>query len=386
MARLGRPGLSDEQKTELWSRWRQGESLSEIGRALGKHAGSIYGVLAANGGVSPPARTRSSRVLSTPEREEVSRGLAEGKSVRAIAAKLKRSPSTVSREVARNKGRSKYRAARADERAWTMAKRPKCGLLAKNGRLRRLVAEKLQEDWSPEQISGWLAATDPGDDGLRLSHETIYRSLYLQTRGVLRRELLARLRTKRTMRRGKRSSTRGQTRGQIIDAVSIRDRPAEIGARLKPGHWEGDLIAGAKNTHVATLVERYSRYVILVRVRGKDSASVVNAIIAKAGQLPKGLFLSLTWDRGTELAEHKRFTRETGIPVYFCDPQSPWQRGTNENTNGLLRQYLPSALILSTYTQHELDMVALRLNRRPRKTLGFMSPREKIVGRVAPTR
>lgn len=386
MAQVGRPGLSIEQKAELWRRWRQGQSISDIGRALGKQAGSIYGMLAANGGLTPRARTRNSRALSLSEREEISRGLAEGESLRAIASRLKRAPSTVSREVARNKGRSRYRATRADGRAWAMARRPKACLLARNKRLRDFVAQKLQEDWSPEQISGWLAATDDGDAEMRVSHETIYRSLYMQARQVLRRELVARLRSRRTMRKGKHSTTAGQRRGQIIDAVSIRDRPAEIDTRAKPGHWEGDLITGAKNSYVATLVERYSRYVMLVRVPGKDTASVVGALIDKVNSLPRGLLFSLTWDRGTELAMHKRFTEQTGVPVYFCDPHSPWQRGTNENTNGLLRQYLPNGLKLSGYSQQDLDLIALRLNRRPRKTLGFLTPRDRIIGAVAPTR
>jgi IS30 family transposase len=291
----------------------------------------------------------------------------------------------VSREITRNEGRSKYRAALADDRAWTAAKRPKPCLLAKNKALRKIVAEKLQEDWSPQQIAGWLDATAGDNSALRVSHETIYRSLYLQTRGVLRRELVARLRSKRTMRRGKRSSTDGQRRGQIIDAVSIRDRPSEIESRATPGHWEGDLITGAKNTHIATLVERYSRYLLLVRVTGKDTASVVGALIDKVKSLPVGLILSLTWDRGTELAMHKVFSKETGVPVYFCDAKSPWQRGTNENTNGLLRQYFPNGLVLSTYSQHDLDLIAWRMNGRPRKTLGFLSPRVRITGAVAST-
>jgi len=384
MAQLGRPGLSAHQKQELWSRWRMGQSISEIGRALGKQSGSIHGVLASNGGVTPYVKSRACCALTLAEREEISRGLVEGLSVREIAALLQRAPSTVSREIARNRGRSKYRAALADDRAWIAAKRPKTCLLAKNKKLRKLVAEKLQEDWSPQQISGWLAATKRGPT-MQISHETIYRSLYLKTRGVLQRELIACLRSRRTMRRGKRSSTEGQRRGQIIDAVSIRDRPSEIETRATAGHWEGDLIAGARNTHIATLVERYSRYLLLVRINGKDTASVVGALIQKVKQLPQGLLLSLTWDRGTELAMHKVFTKETGIPVYFCDPRSPWQRGTNENTNGLLRQYFPNGLALSSYSQHELDVIALRLNRRPRKTLGFLSPRARITGAVAAT-
>ena len=384
MAQLGRPGLSAHQKQELWSRWRMGQSISEIGRALGKQSGSIHGVLASNGGVTPYVKSRACCALTLAEREEISRGLVEGLSVREIAALLQRAPSTVSREIARNRGRSKYRAALADDRAWIAAKRPKTCLLAKNKKLRKLVAEKLQEDWSPQQISGWLAATKRGPT-MQISHETIYRSLYLKTRGVLQRELIACLRSRRTMRRGKRSSTEGQRRGQIIDAVSIRDRPSEIETRATAGHWEGDLIAGARNTHIATLVERYSRYLLLVRINGKDTASVVGALIQKVKQLPQGLLLSLTWDRGTELAMHKVFTKETGIPVYFCDPRSPWQRGTNENTNGLLRQYFPNGLGLSSYSQHDLDVIALRLNRRPRKTLGFLSPRARITGAVAAT-
>jgi IS30 family transposase len=318
--------------------------------------------------------------LCAREREEISRSLAKGFGVRAIAECLGRSPSTVSREIARNGGHAKYRAARADERAWTEAKRPKQPLLAKSGALRKIVAAKLQEDWSPEQIAGWLAAKYSRNSQMRISHETIYRTLYQRTKGTLHKQLLERLRTKRTMRKGKMSSTAGQKRGQITDAVSIHNRPTDINVRSKPGHWEGDLITGRRNTHIATLVERFSRYVLLVRVEGKDSANVVSALIRKVKELPKGLFLSLTWDRGTELAMHKTFTRVTGVPVYFCDPKSPWQRGTNENTNGLLRQYFPKGLDLSTFTQHELDVTAVRLNRRPRKVLGFQAPRSRIIG------
>lgn len=385
MAQRGRPGLTARQKKLLWSKWRRGQSLSEIGRALGKHAGSIYGVLAANGGITPSPKTRSDNVLSLREREEISRCLAKGLSLRVIAARLRRSPSTVTREISRNGGRSKYRAARADDRAWASARRPKDSLLVSRPALAKIVAEKLQADWSPEQIAGWLAARYGRDSTMRVSHETIYRSLYLQTRGALHRQLIEYLRTKRRMRRGKKSSTAGQRRGQIIDAISIRERPAEVEARLKPGHWEGDLITGSRNSHVATLVERYSRYLLLVRVEGKDSSSVVGALIRKVNELPGGLFLSLTWDRGTELAMHKVFTLKTGVPVYFCDPKSPWQRGTNENTNGLVRQYFPKGLDLSDFSQHDLDVIAIRLNGRPRKILGFDSPRTRITGGVAPT-
>ena len=309
----------------------------------------------------------------------------KGLSLRSIARRLNKSPSTICREVARNGGAGKYRAAQADERALREARRPKPPALASRSKLLKVVATKLQEDWSPEQIAGWLAFKYPKTPEMRVSHETIYRSLYLQTRGLLHRQLLDRLRTKRRMRKGKRWSTTGQQRGRIIDAVSIHDRPPEVAARQQPGHWEGDLITGRRNTHIATLVERYSRYVLLVRVAGKDSASVVGALIRKVNSLPDGLFLSLTWDRGTELALHAQFTEQTGVPVYFCDPKSPWQRGTNENTNGLLRQYFPPGVDLSAFSQHELDLVAVRLNRRPRKVLGFSSPRSRITGGVAPT-
>jgi IS30 family transposase len=385
MARLGRPGLSERQKKELWKRWRKGESLSDIGRALGKRAASIYGVLSANGGITPATRKRREGALSLRDREEISRGIVRGRSIRLIASRLSRSPSTVSREIARNGGRQKYRAARADDRAFSNARRPKALLLAENRQLQKLVARKLYDDWSPEQIAGWLREKYGARSKMRISHETIYRSLYQQSRGILHRELLNQLRTKRRMRKGKKSTTTGQSRGQIIDAVSIHDRPIEVAARLKPGHWEGDLITGRHNTYVATLVERVSRYLILVRVSGKDSRSVVRALIRKVNDLPSGLFISLTWDRGTELAMHKVFTKETSVPVYFCDPKSPWQRGTNENTNGLVRQYFPKGVDLSGLSQTDLDLIAIRLNRRPRKILGYRSPRTRLAGGVALT-
>jgi IS30 family transposase len=380
MAKLGRPGLSDRKKKELWKRWRKGESLSDIGRALGKRAASIYGVLSANGGITPTAKKRRESALTQREREDISRGIVKGRSIRAIASRLGRSPSTVSREIRRNGGLRKYRAIQAEDRAALKARRPKILLLAKNQALQRLVARKLHDDWSPEQIAGWLQERYGSSSKMNISHETIYRSLYQHARGALHRELLDQLRTKRRMRRGKKSSTAGQSRGQIIDAVSIHDRPAEVDARIKPGHWEGDLITGSRNTYVATLVERVSRYLILVRVKGKDSRSVVKALIRKVNALPPGLFVSLTWDRGTELAMHKVFTKKTHVPVYFCDPKSPWQRGTNENTNGLVRQYFPKGSDLSQYSQMDLDLIAIRLNSRPRKILGFRTPRTKIAG------
>ena len=385
MAQRGRPGLSPEHKRELWSRWKAGESLSEIGRALGKQAGSIHGVVASNGGYVPAVRRRSPRVLTISEREEISRGLAEGASLRRIAGRLHRAPSSISREVARHGGRHRYRAARAEERAWDRARRPKPCKLAAVPRLRELVAGKLGDDWSPEQISGWLARTYPGEQDLQVSTETIYRSLFVQARGVLRKELTAHLRTRRTMRRSGQATRSGQGRGGIVDAVSIRERPAEASDRAVPGHWEGDLLAGSANTHIATLVERQSRYVLLVKVDGKDTKTVVDALASQVQTLPVQLRASLTWDRGMELADHRRFTVATDVAVYFCDPRSPWQRGTNENTNGLLRQYFPRQTDLSVHSQADLDAVAARLNTRPRKTLQYQTPAARLATAVAST-
>jgi IS30 family transposase len=385
MAQRGRPGLSPEQKRELWSRWKAGESLSEIGRALGKQPGSIHGVVASNGGYVPAVRRRSARVLTISEREEISRGLAEGASLRRIAGRLQRAPSSISREVARHGGRHRYRAARAEERAWDRARRPKPCKLAAVPPLRELVAGKLAEEWSPEQISGWLARSYPGEQDLQVSTETIYRSLFVQARGVLRKELTAHLRTRRTMRRSRQATRSGQGRGGIVDAVSIRERPAEASDRAVPGHWEGDLLAGSANTHIATLVERQSRYVMLVKVDGKDTTTVVDALAIQVQTLPVQLRASLTWDRGMELADHKRFTVATDVAVYFCDPRSPWQRGTNENTNGLLRQYFPRKTDLSVHSQADLDAVAARLNTRPRKTLQYQTPAARLATAVAST-
>lgn len=385
MARTGRPGLSLHQKKELWIRWKDGQSLSEIGRALGKHAGSIHGVLSSNGGIMPRPKIRRAASLTLMEREEISRGLVADRSLRNIAKELGRAPSTISREIARNGGLHKYRATSAEHRSLAQAVRPKLAILEANNQLREIVAGKLKDDWSPQQISGWLTKMYHDDKAMRVSHETIYRSLFIQARGVLKKELISHLRSKRMMRRGKSSSTEGQPRGQIVDAVSIRQRPAEVEDRAVPGHWEGDLLSGSKNSHIATLVERYSRFVMLVQVNGKNTASVVSALVRQVKRLPNGLMASLTWDRGSELAQHKKFTIATDVAMYFCDPRSPWQRGTNENTNGLLRQYFPKGTDLSGYTQQDLDAVALKLNTRPRKTLGFMTPGDKLTGCVALT-
>lgn len=383
MARIGRPGLSDAQKQEVWRQWKRGQSLSDIARDQGKTPASIYGVLIANGGFVPPVRSRSERVLTLSEREEISRGLACGKSLRQIAQSLERPASTISREVKRHGGRACYRASDADERAWGSARRPKACRLATEPRLRRLVASKLAERWSPEQIAAWLKLEFPTEESLRVSHETIYRSLFIQARGVLKKELRDHLRTRRKMRRSKLATS--APRGGIIDAISIRERPAEVEDRAVPGHWEGDLISGSNNSHIATLVERHSRFVMLVKVKGKDTASVVSALSQQVRTLPSALRKSLTWDRGSEMASHKDFTVATDVQVYFCDPQSPWQRGSNENTNGLLRQYFPNGTDLSVHSQAALNKIALSLNQRPRETLGFRTPADKLSRTVATT-
>lgn len=378
MAIMGRPGLSAAQKADLWQRWKDGQSLSEIGSALGKHAGSIHGVLSSNGGIVPASRHRSRLALTLAEREEISRGISSGESIRQIALRLARAPSTVSREIARHGGLRKYRAIVADSVAWQRSLRPKSCRLAVHRELQHVVAEQLSLEWSPEQISGWLRVQFPDDETMRISHETIYRSLFIQARGVLKKELVKHLRTNRMMRRSKKASSDGQPRGQIIDAVSIRERPVEVEDRAIPGHWEGDLISGANNSHIATLVERKSRYTMLVKVEGKDTTSVVSALIRQVQNLPAELRQTLTWDRGMEMAKHKEFTVATDIEVYFCDPQSPWQRGTNENTNRLLRQYFPKGTELSGHSQADLDVIATRLNQRPRKTLDYRSPAEQL--------
>jgi IS30 family transposase len=380
-----RRGLSAEQKAELWKRWKAGQSLHEIGRALGKDHVVVHFVLSRYGGIAPPTRRRSPRVLTLAEREDISRGIASGWSARVVAQALHRAPSTVSREIARHGGRTQYRASEANQQAWDSALRPKpCGL-ATHAALREIVAGKLVQDWSPQQISGWLKMEYPNDPSLRVSHETIYRSLFIQARGALKQELIQHLRSQRRIRRSRNSSVHGHSQGRIVDAISIRERPAEAEDRAVPGHWEGDLLRGAGNSHVITLVERGSRFCLLIKVTGKDTATVVAALIRHVQQLPSALRRSLTWDRGPEMAQHKTFTIATDVKVYFCDPQSPWQRGSNENTNGLLRQYLPKTADLSRFSQSELDEIALRLNTRPRQTLGFRTPADKLQASVAST-
>jgi len=380
-----RTPLSATQRVEVWRRWKAGESLHAIGRAVGKDHVVVHLLLKRHGGIAPPVRRRSRRVLALAEREDISRGMASGQSCRVMAEHLQRAVSTVSREVARHGGRAQYRANQADQQAWDSALRPKPCLLATRSQLQEMVARKLMQDWSPQQISGWLKTEYPNDQSLHVSHETIYRSLFIQARGALKKDLIQHLRSQRRIRRSQHASVHGHSQGRIVDAISIRERPAEVEDRAVPGHWEGDLLRGARNSHVATLVERHSRFCMLVKVPGKDTATVVAALSEHVRQLPATLRRSLTWDRGLEMAQHKSFTMATDVQVYFCDPQSPWQRGSNENTNGLLRQYLPKKADLSSFSQSELDAIALRLNQRPRQTLGFQTPADKLQASVAST-
>jgi IS30 family transposase len=370
---------------EIWRRYKAGESVVGIVQATGHSRARVYTLLRARGGIAPAPRRRSSRVLSASEREEISRGLATGLSFRAIARGLKRAACTVSQEVARHGGRLPYRAADADARAWQSARRPKRCVLACNRALQRIVAFKLTQDWSPQQIAGWLKEQYPDNPEMRVSHETIYQSLFVQARGALKQELMRHLRSKRRMRRSRPSSNNAIGRGHIPDAISIRERPAEVEDRAVPGHWEGDLVAGTRDTFIASLVERQSRFVILVKVPDKRSVAVVAALIKAVRKLPVALRRSLTWDRGVELSQHVQFTVATDVKVYFCDPSSPWQRGSNENTNGLLRQYYPKGTDLSAVTQTQLDVVARKLNTRPRQTLNWKTPAYILQSSVSTT-
>jgi IS30 family transposase len=373
---MGRGRFSGPELSDLWERWQEGQSLVQIARALSCYPGKIYSELARRGGFAPPRRHRAARQLGLAEREEISRGLANDDSLREIARRLGRPASTVSREVRRHGGREAYRAGTADERAWHLAQRPKACKLAQSARLRTAVARKLCLKWSPEQISGWLSHRYPGQSCMQVSHETIYRSLFIQARGLLKKQLLSHLRAGHRYRRGRRPATEaGRSQGPIPDAISIRERPAEAEDRAVPGHWEGDLIVGAHNaSYIATLVERRSRYLMLIKVNDCTAEHVAQALTAKMRRLPTVLRRSLTWDRGREMAQHKAFSLATDMQVYFCDPQSPWQRGSNENTNGLLRQYFPKGTDLSVHSQRRLDAVAKEMNQRPRETLGFHCP------------
>ncbi|CAM8620711.1 IS30 family transposase [Sphingobium sp.] len=374
------------QRAEIWDRWQRGESMSSIGRRFDRESSSVFSVISPTGGIRPADRKRGSRALSLAEREEISRGLSVSEPLLAIARRLGCSPSTISREVRRNGGVARYRATASDQAAWDRALRPKPCKLACSPSLAQAVSAKLRRKWSPEQIAGWLRRSFPKEPHRQVSHETIYRSLYIQARGVLKKELLEHLRARRTIRRSRHASLKRNGLGQIKDAVSISERPASVEDRAIPGHWEGDLIGGTKNSYIATLVERHSRYVMLVKVANKDTRSVVSALIRQTLRLPRELYKSLTWDRGKELADHPRLSLATDVEVYFCDPQSPWQRGSNENTNRLLRQYFPRGTDLSLYSQAKLSAVARQLNERPRKTLEYQTPAERFQACVAATR
>jgi IS30 family transposase len=376
---------TESQKAIMRERWRKGESLQHIAQLFDRNHSSMQRILAETGGIQPAQRHRSRLALTLAEREEISRSVAAGQSIRSVARRLGRAPSTISREIMRNGGQECYRASLADQAAWDRGRRPKTCKLVQNRALAHIVAGMLQWQWSPEQIAGWLKRTYPGDENYQVSHETIYRSLYVQARGVLKKELLQHLRRTRAMRRSRHHTQKTGDHGRIIDAVSISERPATVEDRAVPGHWEGDLLCGSRNSQIATLVERHTRYVMLVKVASKDTETFTNALIKNARKLPQELYKSLTWDRGTEMADHKRFTLATDIKVYFCDPHNPWQRGTNENTNGLLRQYFPKETDISAYSQAHLNAVARRLNTRPRKTLNFETPAERFSQSVAST-
>jgi IS30 family transposase len=385
MKRRPRIYYTESQKALMWERWQKGESLQQIAQLFDRNHSSIERILAESGGIRPRPRCRSRLALTLAEREEISRALVAGNSIRAIATLLGRAPSTISREIRRNGGARCYRAAQAEQAAWERAHLPKVCKLVQHRRLARMVAAKLRLLWSPEQIAGWLKHTYPTEARNQVSHETIYRSLFIQARGALKQELLAYLRRARVMRRSRHHTQKTDNHGRILDTVAISARPATVEDRAVPGHWEGDLVFGGRNSQIATLVERQTRYVMLVKLDSKDTETVVNALIEHARTLPHELYRSLTWDRGKEMAGHKRFTLATDIQVYFCDPHHPWQRGSNENTNGLLRQYLPRGIDLSTYSQARLNAIAKQLNERPRKTLNFQTPAERFQQAVALT-
>jgi len=376
---------SEAQKAQMWARWKEGWTMHQIAHLFDRGHSSIHRIIAESSGIQPPQRRRSQLALTLVEREEISRALVTGHSIRSIAARIGRAPSTVSREIKRNGGQASYRASQADSAACERAHRPKRCKLAQNRALAGIVAEKLRALWSPEQIAGWLKHTYPGDESRHVSHETVYRTLFIQARGALKKELLEHLRRTRPMRRSRHYTHKTEIHGRIIDAISISERPASAEDRAVPGHWEGDLLIGSHNSQIATLVERQTRYVMLVKVPTKDTQTVVNALVKNARKLPQELYKSLTWDRGTEMHGHKQFTLATDIKVYFCDPKSPWQRGTNENTNGLLRQYMPKGIDISGYSQLQLNAIARQLNERPRKTLGFQTPAEMFSESVALT-
>ena len=376
---------TETDKSLMWDRWQKGDSLQTIAQLFDRNHGSIAGILSRTGGIRPPKKMRARMALTLKEREEISRGIVANETVRSIARALHRAPSTISREINRNGGRRNYRASDAEQAAWDRAHRPKTCKLLQKPELARIVAAKLKKWWSPVQVAGWLKATYPNDENFQVSHETIYRTLFIQTRGALKKELLQHLRRTRAMRRSRHHTQKTDNHGKISNAISISERPASAQDRAVPGHWEGDLIFGTNNSQIATLVERNTRYVMMAKVNGKDTETVINALIKHAHKLPGELYKSLTWDRGKEMADHQRFTLATDIKVYFFDPQSPWQRGSNENTNGLLRQYFPKGTNLSVHSQAKLNSVARQLNERPRKTLHFETPADRFNQCVAAT-
>ena len=380
-----RSALTVQEKTEVWRRYRAGDSLRSISRGMGRSMEALRLLIAATGGRPPVVSRRSMLRLSLAEREEISRGVVAGYSYRSIAGRLRRAPSTVCREIKRNGGRQRYRAFRAEQAAERRSRRPKPAKLVRCPQLRQVIEAKLASRWSPQQIAGWLARTYPDAPELRVSHETIYMSLFVQPRGALRKELTRYLRTRRMVRRPRAArAANGNGQGQLRDPVHISARPAEAADRAVPGHWEGDLLLGRGNSAIATLVERTSRLALLIGLpNGRSSEPVLRALAERIATLPEQLVRSLTWDQGKEMAQHAQFTIDTGLQIYICDPRSPWQRGTNENTNGLLRQYFPRGTDLTAVRQEELDAVAAELNGRPRQTLSWQSPSEKFAEAVA---
>jgi IS30 family transposase len=367
--------ISEPAKARLWELRLLGATLARIAGELGVSIPGVHRIIAQRGGVAPRPRCGSARALQADQREAISRGLCAQNSLRAIARQIGCSPSTVSREVARNGGRQAYRAIRAGQRASDRARRPKRCKLSEEPQLRIVVADKLVERWAPEQISRWLKLEFAGNTAMQISHETIYRCLFIQARGTLKKELVSHLRSGRKMRQSKKAV---RTSTAIPNAISIRERPAEVEDRAVPGHWEGDLIVGSNGSHILTLVERHTRYVMLGALENKQTDTVVHTLTRLIKRLPTELRRTLTWDRGSEMAHHERFTVQTSVQVFFCDPHSPWQRGSNENTNGLLRQYFPKSTDLSIHSQATLDKVARQLNGRPRETLGWLNPAQKL--------
>lgn len=376
--------FTSQERELVFDLWKLGTGFSDIGRIIDAKPGSVFTILRDSGGIKPKPRSRNKSHLTIAEREEIRVLLSSKHSIRSIALKLGRSPSTISREINRNRGRRYYKAVDADNRAKRMAKRPKPGKLELNDELRDLIVEKLTLKWSPEQISGWLAVKYSRRKLMQVSHETIYKALYVRTKNIIHFSLCEHLRRKRPMRHSRFHSSKGH-RGtmNIVHGVSIHKRSKHIDNRRSLGHWEGDLVTGSGNTHIATLVDRKSRFTIIVKLPGKDAESVNKALISVFKNIPRNYCKSLTWDRGMKLAMHAEFSKETCIPVYFCDPKSPWQRGTNENTNGLIRQYFPKKTNLAQHSQQILNEVATQLNDRPRKILKFKSPSDKIESSVA---